>query len=283
MYSKSWFAHAFSQRDFMKDNAIDVEIVPVKIVRCPRCGSRNRLLKQERVVTYRCGGCATSLENPFLKVSIIKRRFRGILRRSSSPTVGKYIGLLVIGILVVVVLRDHRQRPRERDSDLTPPAPILTIDSQPSRPSAPETPVEPSRSLENGTILTDLIEVGHGEFSIQNDTDRDAVVKLVNQAAKRSVLAVYITAHSSTTIDEIPEGSFTALCGQGVDWDDGAKVFKRKKSFGKFEPDMDFTMKLEQTEGQIIRRYKSITLELAPSLVGNITRSDISEKRFSEY
>ncbi len=267
------------------DNPIDVEIIPDEIVRCPQCGSRNRLLKQKRRVAYRCGGCAAPLENPFAMESIIKRRFQEIARRISTPNAGKLLGLLVVGMLVLAAVlrnRDHRPSP-ESDKGLSPPAKTLTIESSPSPPPPPQTPAVPPRSLENGTILTELTTIGHGTFIIHNDSERDTVIKLVDEAARRSVVSVYVTAYHWTTIDEVPDDRFAVLCGQGVDWDDNAGDFKREKSFGKFDQDFDFTMKIEQTEQQIIHRYKSITLEIAPSIAGNITRSAISEKTFLEY
>ena len=277
----------------MNDNTIDVEVVPAGIVRCPRCGARNRLVRQDRRVGYRCGGCSTPLENPFARASIIRRCFLGIARRS-LPVVGKFVGLLIIAILAVfAVLRNIGQQESSPvpDTRLAHPPQVVTVDSRPSSPpdattlSLPplETSTSPPKSLENGTILTDLTYVGHGQFTIQNDTDRDAVVKLINEAAKRSVVSVYVTAHNSATIDEIPEGSFAALCGQGVDWDDVARHFKKKRSFAKFQPDFNFNTEVELADHQIIRRRKIITLELAPSLVGNITKSDISEEAFLEY
>lgn len=146
-----------------------------------------------------------------------------------------------------------------------------------------EIPTGPPKSLNNGTILTDLIDVGHGQFLVKNDTDRDAVVKLVDENKRQTVVAVYVRAHNAAMVDEIPEGVFAVLCGQGVDWDDSVNFFKRKRSYGKFEPDLDFTMTIEQSGRQIIRRYKSVSLELAPSVLGNITESDISENTFLEY
>ncbi len=270
------------------ENPIDVEVVPDEIVRCPRCGSRNRLLKQKRRVAYRCGGCAAPLENPFATGSIIKRRIQGIARWISAANAGKLVGLAVVGILVLVaVLRNRDQQPPRGPEDVSsPPAKTLAIESSPSPPPArppPEAPPVPPRSLENGTTLTELTAVGHGTFVIHNDSERDAVIKLVDEAARHSVVSVYVTAYHWTTIDEVPDGRFSVLCGQGVDWDDNAGEFKREKSFGKFDQDFDFTMKVEQTERQIIHRYKSITLEIAPSIAGNITRSEISEKAFLEY
>jgi hypothetical protein len=262
-----------------------VEVVPFEIVRCRRCGSRNRILKQKRPVTYRCGGCATQLENPFAQKSRIKHRIQGITRAASSPVVRKYTALLVVGILVVVAVlqkSDERQQaPRGLSNSLTPSISVKTSSEQPA-PSL-ETPAVPPRSLENGTILIGLTERGPGKFTIQNDTRLDAVVKLVDELRRHSVVAVYVRAYGTTTIDGIPEGSFVALSGQGVDWDDIAKVFKREKSFGRFNQYLDFTTRVEHTEHQTIYRNKFVTLEIAPSFLGNITQSEISESAFSEY
>ena len=268
----------------MADNTIDVEVVPIEIVRCPRCGSRNRLLKQKKRVAYRCGECAAPLENPFLVQSIVTRRFQEIARRVSSPRFRKYIVLLMVGILVIFVVlrRPDESPPHGLNEVLTPPLQMVKIISQPA-PAPLEKPAVPPRSLANGTILTELTAIGHGRFIVRNNTDRDAVVKLVDEAARHSVVAVYVTGYSSAAIEQIPEGSFVALCGQGVDWDDSAKVFRSDTSFGKFDQNLNFVTKVERSEHQIIRRHQYITLELAPSITGNITRSKISEETFLEY
>jgi hypothetical protein len=285
----------------MKDNSIDIEVVPVEIVRCPRCGSRNRLVKQERHAGYRCGGCGTPLENPFASYSILKRCFQGIARRNSSRLLGKFIGALVIALVIFAILQNHDQQPAHSlEPGLVVPPKVLTIDSQASRPAAPspeplfsrsrqvsppslETPAVPPRSLENGTILADVINAGHSQFTVDNGTDRDAVIKLIDQTKGETVVTIYVTAHSSATANLIPEGIFTALCGQGVDWDDKSYAFTRERSFEKFEPDLDFTMKLKQSGGQTVREYKHVKLGLAPSVLGEMREADISEKTFLEY
>jgi hypothetical protein len=286
----------------MKDNTVDVEVVAAEIVRCPRCGARNRLVKQQEHVGYRCGGCWASLANPFVRFSSIKR----------SLTIGKFIaGLVGAIVLVSVVLRPHEpssttginstvrfppQLVPSHPTAWTPPvppreggplfpalktrtAPPLEMRPLPSR----ETPSTPPRSLENGTILFDVINAGHNKFTVENGTDRDAVVKLIDSTRRQTVVAIYVTAHSSATANLIPEGTFTALCGQGVDWDDKINFFTRNRSFEKFEPDLNFTMTLRQEGRQIIHEYHYVSLGLEPSVTGEMTKSDMSEQTFMEY
>ena len=208
-------------------------------------------------------------------------------------------------VVVAVVMRHQDPQPSLPTfrSFPTPPAPIATanprssplasltvpasahptIFPQPASPPPLEVPEALPNSLENGTILTDMMEMGHGKFTVKNDTDRDAVVKLIDERRRQTAVAFYITAYGTATIDEVPDRSFVVLCGQGVDWDDNARVFKKDRSFEKLKPDMDFSIKVEQTESQIIRRYQIITLEPAPRVDGNIKHSGISEKAFLEY
>lgn len=278
----------------MDDNTIDVEVVPVEIVRCSRCGARNRLLKQKTQVTYRCGGCAAPLKNPFVEKAVQKRGFRGIIRKVSASHALKYLVGIVITIVVMVMSFSKQRNPPSPvlHNSFTPPLQVVEMHSQPAAPplEAParqsrllETPAAPPKSLENGTILAELETLGHSRFVVRNSTDRDAVVKLVDATVGHTIAAVYVTANSSATIDELPEGSFAVLYSQGVDWDDNSKTFRRKKSFGKFDQNLDFIPKLEEAGPQIIRRYHYITLELAPSVDGNMTKADISEEEFSKY
>jgi len=285
----------------MDDNMIDAEVVAAEIVRCPQCGSRNRLLKQKKRVTYRCGGCAAPLENPFAAKSIIKRRFQEIARRI-PPGVLKYIVPFAIAILAMIVaLRKPDTPPASTlmpkltptstpgptpaptlNNGPSPPSQIKGINAQPSPPPQEE-PASPPNSLANGTILGGFKAIGHGKFTIQNDTDRDAVVKLIDEAARHSVVAIYVTAYNSAVVDEIPEGSFVALFAQGIDWNDKARNFKRKKSFWQFDRNLNFTTKTERSGNQIIQGYPYITLELAPSIDGNMKRSKITEETYSKY
>jgi hypothetical protein len=286
----------------MDDNTIDVEVVSEEIIRCPQCGTRNRLLKQKKLVAYRCGGCATPLENPFAQKSTNKRRFQGLGKRASSPAMRKFVGLFVVGILVVIaVLRrsDEPSPPRRSLINDTPRVQLERIDPPPSprpasspqkevpvppaNPPRVETPAAPPRSLGNGTILVELPATGPGRFTIENETRHDAVVKLVDEAAKYLMVAVYVRAHSSTTVERMPEGNFAALCAEGVDWDDSVRNFKRQRSFWKVDQKFDFNTRDEYTGNQVIHRYKVVTLELAPSIEGNITRSEINEEEFAKY
>ena len=286
----------------MDDNTIDVEVVAVEIVRCRRCGARNRLRKQEKLVAYRCGGCATPLENPFAQKPIKQRRFQGMARRASSPAMRKFIGLFVVGILVAIAVfrRSGESSPPTRSlindaprmqlervgppPSLPPPSsPLVEGSAAPASPPRVETPAAPPRSLGNGAILVELPARGPGRFTVENDTRHDAVVKLVDEPARYLMVAVYVRAHSSTTIDHVPEGNFAALCAEGVDWDDAIKNFKRQRSFWKVDQKFDFNTRVEYTENQVIHRNKFVTLELAPSIEGNITRSEISEEEFARY
>jgi len=297
----------------MKDNAIDVEVVPVEIVRCPRCGARNRLLKQERHVGYRCGGCWGPLANPFERISIVKRCFQAIAPRNPRRGIGGIIGAFLVALIVVAIVTHQNKPPASSGIDLIPtipPQPVVShskpwipvaspptdpvvfppaqsrtippIDIMPT-PRPMERPTTPPKSLENGTILLDVINAGHSEFTVDNGTDRDAVIKLIDSGKRQTVVAFYVRAQESVTADLIPEGTFTVLCGQGVDWDDAVNFFKRKRSFQKFEPDMDFTMKLVQTRDQIIHQYKHNSLQLQPSITGEMKESDISETTFMQY
>lgn len=304
----------------MSDDAIDVEVVPNKVVRCPRCGARNRLVRQERDVGYRCGNCWTALANPFARFVAIKRCFEVLGRSRTSQRMAKFIATVVVAIVAFALVMHHEPPPgngtglvttipqasvRARPSVAIAPAPQLegaagspplgsspvfpppkvqlTPSQQAARSLALRTPLPPPRSLENGTILVDVINAGHGIFTVDNSTDRDAVVKLVDQSKGQTVVAIYVRAHDSATVDEIPEGVFTVLCGQGVDWDESINFFTRKRAFEKFQPDLDFTTTLKRTGDRIIREYKNISLGLAPTIGGEMRESDMSENSFMEY
>ncbi len=58
---------------------------------------------------------------------------------------------------------------------------------------------------------------GDGEFNIENDGSLDGVVVLAQN--QTTIVAVYVRAHESFQVLDIPDGTYTVYYALGSDWD----------------------------------------------------------------
>ncbi|MGD0412989.1 MAG: hypothetical protein ABSC18_14960 [Verrucomicrobiota bacterium] len=190
----------------MSDDIIDVQAVEEQIVACPKCGQRNRVLKHDRPVAFRCGACRTELTNPFAvgpwhspAILTAVRNLR-IWRHRVALTLLAGLALLILGFIFFCSRKPPHQLTQtlahahdQATQPLTPPT------KQPLQPSTsaelafkPDVPdvsnqqiepiLRPPRSLPNGTLLSDLSDVGDGTLTIENGTAYDGDVKLIDYA-----------------------------------------------------------------------------------------------------
>ena len=140
-------------------------------------------------------------------------------------------------------------------------------------------------SLPNGTILSSeprYLE-GLGELKIENGTDLDAVVKLVNNYSKRSICTVYMKAKSTYRIREISDGVYDLYFAHGRDWDKESQKFLVNNSYSKFEDNFDFTTEYEYQSDGVNRIYSILEITLHPVVGGSAKTDRISENEFSQF
>ncbi|MGH8899904.1 MAG: hypothetical protein ACRDZ4_23425 [Egibacteraceae bacterium] len=80
----------------------------------------------------------------------------------------------------------------------------------------PPTPL-PERRLPNGQLVADHRHPGRNLLTIDNGTERDAVVALVQ--AGNTIVSVYATSGNKATVRKISDGGYELYETTGVDWD----------------------------------------------------------------
>jgi hypothetical protein len=269
----------------MRTDIIDVQAVENRIVACPNCGQRNRTHKQDRRVNYRCGSCGTELPNPFAVASGFAQnvgaagRFTGSSWHRVALVFCAVVALVVVGFILLPT-----SAPLDRNDWRASPEPQLSS-QQPAQSFQQVYPIQtaqslpPPRSLANGASITELSRIGKGTLKIDNGTGHDAVIKVVDEKAGRAVVAFYVCAGRSASIERIPDGYFRIIFASGTDWDAAAGSFTRDKLFAKFDKELDFVT-TQRTQGY---EYSVFTLTLHRVVHGNAKTTVIGEDEFLKY
>lgn len=257
----------------MNEEIIDVEAIQAEIVSCPRCGQRNRLVRQSREVQFKCGRCSTALDNPFARIqrtSTIQVWLRAIRKGKSFWTFG--LGGAVLFILVLFAALAFQ---------ISDEAPTISNESfRPKSFPAERSDLPPPRQLANNSVLIRNIQSdGHGILSVHNGNRQDAVIFLVDAVRDLPVYGFYTRNNNRSLIEGIPDGKYRVLFSTGVDWDDDRQSFTRTQAFAIFEDTMDFTTK--RTRAGI--EYSTIELTLHPVFGGTATTESIDESTFLRY
>lgn len=132
-------------------------------------------------------------------------------------------------------------------------------------------------SLSNGKIFyRDTNNFwGDGELRINNGSDSDAILKLVNIATNKSVLTVYIKAKSVYDIAKISDGNYKVLFNLGNDWNDQLKAFNQNSSYEVFEENLDFIT--------TNTKYSTFSITLNPVVGGDARTNDVKAEDFGTY
>ncbi len=137
-------------------------------------------------------------------------------------------------------------------------------------PESPRREERPPISLPTGTELKQLGgRRGPGALTVDNGTDRDAVVKLVEERVPpRTRQTVFIRARESWTIEGVPRGRYVLRFALGADWDEEANRFLVKPVYFEFADHFDFT------------RYGAFTVTLHRVSGGNAPANPITPDLF---
>lgn len=132
----------------------------------------------------------------------------------------------------------------------------------------------PERRLANGRLVDNQRRTGNGQLKVDNGTEHDAVVKLVQGGSP--VVSVYVGKGSETTVGKINDGSYELFYTSGIDWDGQLKTFTRSCLFERFEESVEFTT--VRVEGGINYTIQSIGLQ--PRIGGNARTTEVPAQSF---
>lgn len=134
----------------------------------------------------------------------------------------------------------------------------------------PETSALPERRLTNGQLVDSVRRSGTGELKVENDSEQDSVVKLVQDG--RPIVSVYVGSGSDATVRNIDDGTYELFYTTGIDWDDQLKTFTRSCAFNRFEATAEFTT--TQTQ------YTTGTIGIQPRAGGNARTTEVPAESF---
>lgn len=132
----------------------------------------------------------------------------------------------------------------------------------------------PERRLANGQLIDSLRRTGSGQLEVDNGTEHDAVVKLVQ--GDKPIVSVYVRNGSTTTVEKINDGSYELFYTSGTDWDEQLKTFTRSCQFKRMEEPAEFTT--TQTSGGT--SYTIQTVGLQPRIGGNASAAEVPDQSF---
>ena len=273
----------------MHDDPIDAEIIEVQVVACPQCGQRNRLRPERKKVGYRCGSCQAELPNPF----IVERGFPGApsiaerLTRLPKFAWAALALVLIAGSAFTAWMYSNRDNDTPQDSlNVIREVDLHSKSSTPSNAAfqpGPEATTSP-RALANGARVSVLMNFGDGVLEFGNGTKLDAVVKMVDERAGRTVIAFYACAGQEVRIDRIPDGVFRVVVASGVDWDSAARRFTRSQSFSRFDTELKFITSMQpNNRGMFTKETSTFALAIGKSAPGGPKISTVSEEEFRKY
>lgn len=132
-----------------------------------------------------------------------------------------------------------------------------------------------SNSPPTGTIFKNKMSSGDGTLEIKNGLSYDAVAVLsASNNPKVSVFSVFIRAHDSYTINNIPDNNYILYYTLGEDWNKETGKFNVTKESSRFDDEAVYT-----TNGGYFTTYKA-TLDPVPG--GNASTKSVNIEDFPE-
>ena len=186
-----------------------------------------------------------------------------------TPLTRVLIGGALVGIVGILLWGPRGDAPTP-----STPAEPPSVQGRPSSGSPREAGRAPV-SLTTGTELKHFgTRKGLGALTVDNGTDRDAVVKLVeDRVPPRTRQAVFVRARESWTIEGVPRGRYVLRFALGADWDEGANRFSVNPVYFEFADRLNFS-EVRGAQGAV--RADTFTITLHRVSGGNAPANPIS-------
>lgn len=139
-------------------------------------------------------------------------------------------------------------------------------------PPAQPPPGDADRRLANGQFLRSGSRTGKGELTIDNGSDRDAVITMAMNS--NPVYSVYVRKGSMYTVQGIRDSTYEIFFTIGTDWD--SQNFTRDRALQRFDQTFNFTTTRTATE----LRWTTGKITLNPVVGGNASTSPVDPKDY---
>ena len=134
--------------------------------------------------------------------------------------------------------------------------------------------------ISNGnTFISHITRDGHGELTIENGTDLNAIAILIACGTNEILQAVYIQYHSSYTIRRINDGEYMLYFALGRNWDEDLKKFLKNRTYQCFEDPIKFYSSRHEESIQ----YSIISVSLHGVAEGRARTEFLSEDEFPTW
>lgn len=119
---------------------------------------------------------------------------------------------------------------------------------------------------------------GYGSLFIENNTETDAIAKLVDLSSGKTYQQVFIQSRSRFEIKGVKSGNYNLMFSLGKNYSPDAKKFLTNESFEKFDETLDFTAR--RNGGRI--EWMNYNASLGKTVGGNARTSPISAADFAD-
>lgn len=130
---------------------------------------------------------------------------------------------------------------------------------------------------ENGSVIVRRRQRGLGRLRVDNGSNWDAAVQLIDPGSLHAVAGMLVRAHHTADIDGVPQGEFDLQYAEGSGWDQSAKHFCRSVGFWRFDDRFRFT----RTRRGDTLFYSQHLVTLHPVLGGNVSVDAIAPADFA--
>lgn len=271
-----------------------VETLPdgrrIVVKMCRRCEAENRLVERGGSGRYVCGKCGEPIANPFSTMPVAAFHRSG---RRRPGTIALVVSVVFAALMIGIAVNQQKEPPpQKREAEITEPQESLGLTEpqgqfqlvpRPTPKPPPEPPPVERWRPASGTLLDDgrgSDAFGYGtQLDVDNGTDADALLKLVEVGSSEKLLAVFVRRQSKCSIKGIPPGTYRLLFALGDGLDAGTNELLDVSSCAEFEAPLEF----EERRTRSGTSSTQVLASLAETVGGNARSTRVDQREFDEY